>query len=284
MRLGINLGMEEPLGREILAMVSGLTIDVDRYNLPRDPAVLEPCVQSWVDTGIRPQLMFHRVEQCNESFVRDVTAMALEAYGDGGFDYEGPNEFRLAGVPIEDAIAATLLIERVGRSMGWTGTMLSTSVMNLDPSRDIPDLKTLAASLPAHIVLSVHRYCPRVDFFGQSQTRPWFGSDRVDETERVIEIAGQHPVAYTEFGPSRAPSKIWLGLRTQQLSFEDCRRYLVADLDVYAPYLERACVFQWGDGPDKQNHEHMRGIATDASGQWVLHPHASALTEWRATT
>jgi hypothetical protein len=281
MKLGINLGMEEPLGREILAMVSGLTIEVDRYNLPRDRAVLEPCVQSWVGTGLRPQLMFHRVEQCNESFVREVTAMALECYGPAGFDYEGPNEFRLAGVPIGDAIAATLLIDRVGRSMGWTGTMLSTSVMNLDPRRDIPDLQILAARLPKDFVLSVHRYSPHVELFGQIWSLPWFGTNRKAETERVLEYADGHPVAYTEFGPSRAPQRSWLGLRTQTLTFEDCRRWLVNDLRLYAPYLERACVFQFGDGPDPNNHEHRRGIATDASGAWVLHPHAVALTEWR---
>lgn len=285
MLTGLNLGMEEPLGRELLAAVRDLTVQVDRFNLPRAEFgrdCVRACVANWVDTSIRPQLMFHRVEQADPTYVREIVAQAMDLYHDDGFDLEGPNEYRIAGVSRTDAIEATKTIHRVARDMGWHGAMLSCSIMNLDPTRDIPDLRVFAKEFAAEIILSAHRYAKGTWQHAQPWEQPWIGRDRDDECQQLLEEAGGHQVAITEFGPHRAPVKVMLGLRTEQFTFADCQRDIVRDLQLFDRHgFERACLYTWNDGPDPNDSEHQRGIC-DASGQPSgLHPHAVALRDWR---
>src|SRR5262245_66451846 len=111
MLVGLNLGMEEPIGREVLEVARGLGVEVDRYTLPRDEESIAAWLGAWVGTGVRPQFLF---SLGMAGVTATVVEHALEHYGPEGFDLEGPNEWRkVDGATLADAIA-----DQIGRASG----------------------------------------------------------------------------------------------------------------------------------------------------------------------
>src|SRR5262245_45630573 len=100
MLLGLNDGASEhPIGAEQIAVMCDLSVEVDRYGVPRESHgwdVIAASLRAWVGSGIRPQFLFHRIEQAHPTFVRQVVSLAMNLYLADGFDLEPVNEFRIS--------------------------------------------------------------------------------------------------------------------------------------------------------------------------------------------
>jgi hypothetical protein len=291
MEVGINAGFCEPIAHDFDYIHSigfkfvrqDLRVRFEPETLQRqgtdDEGLLQRLVTEFGGARLTPLFLLEGGKMCRPdksrrtepdeiaTLAQRVIALANDA-GINHYMLEVGNEpdiahdgYKLRPADFAEAVRQT---RDAARAAGFAGTIISGGVRNLNKDGLDYLAATVRAGLPADISIGFHRY---PHYRNASVPHDGFNS-RDAEWQRLLQLAGAHPVALTEFGHHTAPRKInKLGQKTR-INDAQAATDLIFDLDFFRRKgCPIAAVFQLNDGADPDDSESRYGIRRlDAAG------------------